>query len=167
MGNYGDRIKKAREAVGLTQEQLGKKIGVTGVTIMRYEKNQREPRQKQLQAIASALGVSVDTLYGISDETRAEIEHTVEYIHNNSEGAYSEEEIRKSLIENAILDKPHNDFLTALEAADKAIIEKFNGVPDKYLREELLEHYKFLNRRGRIEALLRIGELEENHRFKK
>ena len=65
MGNYGDRIKKAREAVGLTQEQLGKKIGVTGVTIMRYEKNQREPRQKQLQAIASALGVSVDTLYGV------------------------------------------------------------------------------------------------------
>ena len=69
MGNYGDRIKKAREAVGLTQEQLGEKIGVTGVTIMRYEKNQREPRQKQLQSIASALGVSVGDLMGQNEST--------------------------------------------------------------------------------------------------
>ena len=163
----GDRIKEQRKNYGLTQKQLAEKIGVAEITIRQYELGKRQPRIEQLHAIASALGVSMDTLYGISDETRAEIEHTVEYIHNNSEGAYSEEEIRKSLIENAILDKPHNDFLTALEAADKAIIEKFNGVPDKYLREEMLEHYKFLNRRGRIEALLRIGELEENHRFKK
>lgn len=59
MGNFGDLIKREREAAGLTQEQLGEKIGVTGVTIMRYEKNQREPRLEQLRKIAVALDVTV------------------------------------------------------------------------------------------------------------
>ena len=62
MGDYGIRIKAAREAANMTQEQLGKKIGVTGVTIMRYEKNQREPRLEQLQKIAEILGISFDYL---------------------------------------------------------------------------------------------------------
>ena len=64
MGDYGARIKAAREAANLTQEQLGEKIGVTGVTIMRYEKNQREPRLKQLVAIVDALEVSPGYLMG-------------------------------------------------------------------------------------------------------
>lgn len=68
MGDYGSRIKAAREAAGLTQEQLGEKLGVTGVTIMRYEKNQREPRQKQLERIAAALGIHVLDLMGIGQE---------------------------------------------------------------------------------------------------
>lgn len=62
MGDYGSRIKTAREAANMTQEQLGKYLGVTGVTIMRYEKNQREPRLEQLQKIAEILEVSFDYL---------------------------------------------------------------------------------------------------------
>lgn len=61
----GQLIKAARERAGMTQEELGKKIGVTGVAIMRYEKGQRQPRLAQLQAIAAALGVPVQDL--ISD----------------------------------------------------------------------------------------------------
>lgn len=66
----GERIKSAREAAGLTQEQLGQKIDVTGVAIMRYEKDQREPRRKQLERIADALGVDVNwimTGYTVKD----------------------------------------------------------------------------------------------------
>lgn len=58
----GQLIKAARERAGMTQEELGKKIGVTGVAIMRYEKGQRQPRLAQLQAIAAALGVGVAQL---------------------------------------------------------------------------------------------------------
>lgn len=68
MGDYGNRIKAAREAAELTQEQLGNKIGLTGVSIMRYEKNQREPNQKILKLLANALNVSVDYLIGTSEE---------------------------------------------------------------------------------------------------
>lgn len=63
----GERIKAAREQAGITQVELGEKIGVSGVAIMRYEKNARQPRIEQLQAIAAALDVS--PLYLLGDET--------------------------------------------------------------------------------------------------
>lgn len=63
----GERIKAAREQAGITQVELGEKIGVSGVAIMRYEKNARQPRIEQLQAIAAALDVS--PFYLLGDET--------------------------------------------------------------------------------------------------
>ena len=75
MGDYGSLITAAREAANLTQEQLGKKVGLTGVSIMRYEKNQREPTQKKLRLLANALNVSVAYLEGYeSMEVRAIME---------------------------------------------------------------------------------------------
>ena len=64
MKTWGERIKLAREAANLTQEQLGEKLGVTGVTIMRYEKNQRQPRLGQLSKIAKALNTTVYEMMG-------------------------------------------------------------------------------------------------------
>lgn len=61
---YGDRIREARKAKHMTQEELGELIGVSGVTIMRYEKYQREPRMEQLQKIGEALGVNWTYLLG-------------------------------------------------------------------------------------------------------
>ncbi len=58
----GERIKEKRETAGLTQEELGERLGVTGVAIMRYEKNQRQPRLEQLRRIAIALNTSVSEL---------------------------------------------------------------------------------------------------------
>lgn len=58
MSVYGQRLRIIREAAGITQEQLGKKIQSTGVTIMRYEKGAREPRLQQIQKIAKALNIS-------------------------------------------------------------------------------------------------------------
>lgn len=59
----GKMIKEAREKARLTQEQLGEMLGVTGVTIMRYEKGQRQPRFEQIEAIAAALNVSFVDLF--------------------------------------------------------------------------------------------------------
>lgn len=65
MWNYGSRIKQSREKANMTQEELGRKIGVTGVTIMRYEKNQREPRLDILERIATVLNVHPSFLAGL------------------------------------------------------------------------------------------------------
>lgn len=58
----GGRIKAARKAAGMTQEELGKKLGVSGSSIAQYENNLRNPKIETLNRIASALDVSVDTL---------------------------------------------------------------------------------------------------------
>lgn len=66
----GERIKFCRERAKLTQDELGKKVGVTGVAIMRYEKGTRQPRIEQIVTIATELGVSPLALMG--DEVTAD-----------------------------------------------------------------------------------------------
>lgn len=58
----GENIKKFRKEKGLTQEELGKAAGLSGVAIMRYEKEQRTPSQKTLIQIAKALNVHLREL---------------------------------------------------------------------------------------------------------
>lgn len=70
----GQLIKAAREKAGLTQAELGKKIGVTGVAIMRYEKDLRQPRLEQIQAIACALSVDPYSLYSFDQSSDALLE---------------------------------------------------------------------------------------------
>ena len=66
MDSYGMRIKALREAAGLTQEQFGKKIGTSGVTIMRYERGQRQPRIERLDEIAKAMSISINFLQSVT-----------------------------------------------------------------------------------------------------
>ena len=64
----GENIKTAREAAGLTQEELGAIVGVTGVTIMRYEKGLREPKKDMISKLAEALHVTKAALMGWARE---------------------------------------------------------------------------------------------------
>jgi transcriptional regulator with XRE-family HTH domain len=51
-------LKEIREAVGLTQAELGKLLSVADVTVSRYEKGTRQIGADELPRIADALGVS-------------------------------------------------------------------------------------------------------------
>jgi len=53
----------------MTQEQLGKKINVTKVSISGYENGTRSPDVETLQKIAEVFDVSIDYLLGRTDET--------------------------------------------------------------------------------------------------
>jgi len=61
----GERIKAAREKAGLTQAELGDRIGATSQTIAQWETNRRNPKYETLRRIASALGVSWLELAGL------------------------------------------------------------------------------------------------------
>lgn len=74
----GKNIKDARKSRGLTQEELGKIIGLSGVAIMRYEKEQREPSMETIEKIASALNIHPIDLIGW--KTVNEFENFIEYI---------------------------------------------------------------------------------------
>ena len=62
-GYVASRIKHYRKAAGLTQKELGEKIGVKHNTISSYESGKNEPEQNMLFKIASALGISVNDLF--------------------------------------------------------------------------------------------------------
>ncbi len=67
MVNLGGRLKRARTMSGLSQVELGERVGVTGSTINRYEQDRRKPDPDTLVAMADVLGVSIDWLLGRVD----------------------------------------------------------------------------------------------------
>lgn len=64
MIKVGMQIKKVRKQRGLSQIELGKKIGVSQQVITNYEREIREPAIDVLIKIAGALDVSLETLIG-------------------------------------------------------------------------------------------------------
>ena len=59
----GKRIKEARERAGLTQEELGKRVGVTGSAITNYEKETSHPKESVMYALMGTLGVDANFLF--------------------------------------------------------------------------------------------------------
>jgi transcriptional regulator with XRE-family HTH domain len=55
---FADKVKSARAELGLTQTELGDKVGVSLRTILSYEKGEKKPRSSNLLRLASALNVS-------------------------------------------------------------------------------------------------------------
>lgn len=133
-----------------------------------------------LNKIATALGVPTENL--LPDDSREEAlsmakymaeRFTKEYNDPNSSDYHSPkiEELMsyKVNLENEInlqIERmPHDQEMKAQERADKIFVSVMNGLPDSYIKERILESFDYLNRRGKIEAMIRLDELCENARF--
>lgn len=55
MSVLGNRLKEARESVNITQEALGELLGVTGLTVSRWETDKAYPRIQQLEKASVVL----------------------------------------------------------------------------------------------------------------
>lgn len=64
MAVNGKRIKQLRKKTELTQEALGKKLGVIKQTVSSWENGISEPNSEVLSNMASIFGVSIDYLLG-------------------------------------------------------------------------------------------------------
>jgi transcriptional regulator with XRE-family HTH domain len=63
--NFGKRLTAFRKASGLTQQQLGDKIGVSKRVIAYYEGETKYPPAHLIAPLSQALSVSADELLGI------------------------------------------------------------------------------------------------------
>ena len=65
---FGDRVTGARDATGMTQKDLSKRLGVKLSTLQGWENDLSEPRANKLQMLAGILNVSLTWLLeGIGD----------------------------------------------------------------------------------------------------
>ena len=79
----GRRIKEAREALGLTQNELGELVGVTGSAITNYEKETSHPKEPIMYKLLEVLKVDANYLFQdvvnipkqTNDVTLSEYEH--------------------------------------------------------------------------------------------
>ena len=59
VATFGDRLAAGREAVGLSQADLAKRLGVKLRTLKDWEEDQADPRSNKLQMVAGVLNVSI------------------------------------------------------------------------------------------------------------
>jgi len=62
MKRFGDRLREARIAAGMTQEQLGFELGVTKSSVSAWENGRETPGFKLLETLRQTLGRSLDEL---------------------------------------------------------------------------------------------------------
>ncbi len=56
---FGDRVAGARDALGLSQPDLARRLGVKVKTVRAWENDLSEPRANKLQMLSGVLGVSL------------------------------------------------------------------------------------------------------------
>lgn len=65
---FGDRVTGAREAAGMSQKQVSKRLGIKLATLQGWENDLSEPRANKLQMLAGLLNVSLTWLLeGVGD----------------------------------------------------------------------------------------------------
>lgn len=70
MSIIGKQIKKFRTSKGITQEQLGQLVGVTTQAVSKWERG-GTPDAELLPDLSQVLGVSIDALFGLEEQSFA------------------------------------------------------------------------------------------------
>ncbi len=109
----GEQIAFYRKRKRMTQEQLGEALGVTNRTVSKWEAGVSSPGIDLVPALASALGISLDSLFGI--EGKEESNELSALIRDAVFAAVRE--ILPPAVENA-LQESLPDHLSAPENAD-------------------------------------------------
>lgn len=84
---FSDVLRSLRLKAGLSQEELGKKLGLAKSTISMYESGTREPNLEVLEAIADTFNVDMNTLTDskVSADLSNELQEYLEELKNRSE----------------------------------------------------------------------------------
>ena len=71
MSSIGENIKEFRERLGMSQEDLGRRIGKTRSAVSQYEAGKIVPRMGVIEDLALALMVDKGAILGTATKTRA------------------------------------------------------------------------------------------------
>lgn len=94
----GTRIKDTRKKAGLTQDELGAKLGIGKSSISEWESNKRSPDFDKLEEMAAILGVSFHYLVGWSDDPKYPPLEQTEFLYiSHPSNDKSTDELRKKL----------------------------------------------------------------------
>ena len=139
--SIGNKIRNARKKAGLTQKELGERLGISYQTIAQWENDLRNPKITTLQKIARALGTDWANL---ADESVA-----AAYDAGYEEGVNN----------GTAMEEWQNHLIDALW--------KRQGYSYSDTEISLIGLFSKLNDEGQTKAVERIEELTEIPKYKK
>lgn len=139
--NLGNNLFKARKKVGLSQEEVSEKLGVSRQTISKWETNETTPDIYQAKKLAKIYNLSLDELIDF-DENLLEIKEII----NNS----SEEKINKINWTSAWSKK----YPVLAKYSNKVDIEKYSNEIRKML-DSLMLNYNF----NKLDSMLVLKDI--------
>ena len=159
----GKTILEFRKKKGLTQEELGTRLGVTNQAVSKWENETSLPDVMLLPELADALGVTLNALYGIEEEK-------IEKVRADDFPRAAREALRKYFVEQAGARMPggtklgeHINLLgcvsdtsgTVFLSRDFSFIENTFGMPGSeavFERAELIPILKKLTDRNALKV---------------
>lgn len=173
---FGDRLRIARKAAKLTQEELAEKIGVKRSVISKYENGIIDPSISQVQKIADALGIPAHALYDpvswvqVNGEYHKEIIHVLSFVRFLYERSYALDPVLEQIIIKEFPNFPEElDRVCSL--ADTIVQASIGSMmnPQRIANADdelkLLLLFRSLNPDGQKFALEYLGGLAENSRY--
>lgn len=83
----GERIREIRKSRGLTQRELGERLGLSYQSIAQWENDLRKPKSETILKIACALGVRYEDIVGLEAfDTGAEFDERWKELAKNANG---------------------------------------------------------------------------------
>lgn len=145
--NFGDKLKEERKKKGISQKELGQKLGVSQAMIAQYEKGDRTPKIETIKKIAKALEVEAIVLMGYCNSIIIDV---------FSGGAVSSNISIDEILEE--LGLTEND----LDVLKKSIKSNQEGT-----EKELLINYRKLNNKGQEKAVEQVEMLTKIDEYTK
>lgn len=142
--NVGENIKKIRKEKGMTQKDLGKKLGVSQAAIGQFENNNSNLKMDTIKKIAQALEV---------EYTRLIIETPFSSGSQEERQKMSDEELAEYLTYSTIND----------ESKKRLILDRIQNRNFK----TLTEHFEKLNYEGQKKAIENVESLTYNPKYHK
>ena len=134
---FGEKVKNERNRLGLNQDELAKKIGVTRRVISSYENDSSRPRgTERYKKLAEALGVNINYLLSEDEAFIADVEDN--YGHGGAKQAKELlAEVTGLFAGGEMADEDMREMVDAIQEA--YLIAKKNNkkyTPKKYRKDE-------------------------------
>ena len=135
-----NRLKELRKEKKLTQEELAQEIGVSKITILRWENGERQIKPEKAQQLADYFGVSVGYLLGYEEAKTLEniLKDAEEYLEMTEDDLLSDNyssRIKIALSEMTDIPVLKNEIIYNLDFLSydnlKAIYQIINELPKK------------------------------------
>ena len=149
----GQTIKQARQAAGITQQELADRLGISYVGVSQWETDKRNPKQETLVRIAKALDIPVSSLCGPdrfipASELIEKLSGMLKQANNNRESA------RRSGEYQEMIGWEH--IAIELEQLKGQFSGPYSALSED--AEQLVEMFDCLNSKGRKKVLEWVGD---------